>query len=178
MNNLEQRTHEALTNILLMAGKYDSLCNQVVAWQATAEQNQRNTYYYWDLVVKIGEMFGEAAYIQDDGRRSESVLCAKVPELVRQALTALEKIRDGEVFDEDDPRDVAAAVLSPIQTDHEPNTPNLKKRLEAAEALCRLVEEQLAASDAPDRKDDSPDNRAIREAVAKWRESLKASVGP
>jgi hypothetical protein len=50
----------------------------------------------------------------------------------------------------------------------------LQDRLIAAEDLCRLVEEQLAAWDAlyPDRKDDSAENRAVREALAKWKETL------
>jgi hypothetical protein len=48
------------------------------------------------------------------------------------------------------------------------------KRFVAAEEVCHMVVEQLAAWDAldPDRKDDSPDNRAIREVVAKWKSTL------
>ena len=60
-------------------------------WQETAMQNQRNADYYRSLVVKIGELFGDAAYIQDDGGRSEDILCAKVPELV-QEMVALQKV--------------------------------------------------------------------------------------
>jgi hypothetical protein len=47
-------------------------------------------------------------------------------------------------------------------------------RLETAEALCLLAEQQLAAWDQlyPDRKDDSADNRAIRKALADWKATL------
>jgi hypothetical protein len=140
MNSSEQRTHEALTGILLMAGKYDSLRHKAMAWEETANQNQRNTDYYRGLVVQIGEMFGVAAKTQDDGGLAEDVLCAKVPELVAQA----------------------------------------QARLIIAEVLCRMVEQQLAAWDAlyPDRKDDTVYSRAVREAVAKWRENLNPPTGP
>lgn len=60
---------------------------EIEAWKETALLHHRNEQYYRGLVVKIGEMLGEAAYIADDGGRAEDVLCAKVPELV-VALTA------------------------------------------------------------------------------------------
>jgi hypothetical protein len=56
------------------------------AWVESAAMFSRNEEYYRGLVVQIGEMFGEAAYIADDGSRSQDVLCAKVPELVRAAV--------------------------------------------------------------------------------------------
>lgn len=59
------------------------------AWLKTAQQNQRNVAYYRGLVVKIGTMMGPDAYRQDDGGRSDAVLCAKVPELVKARLERL-----------------------------------------------------------------------------------------
>ena len=61
----------------------------IEAWTATANQNQRNADYYRGLVVKIGETFGDAAYIQDDGGRVTDVLCAKVPELAARSADVL-----------------------------------------------------------------------------------------
>jgi hypothetical protein len=55
-------------------------------WMDTAAQNQRNTDYYRDLLVEIGQMFGPEAYVSDDGSVQHDVLCAKVPELVRKLL--------------------------------------------------------------------------------------------
>jgi hypothetical protein len=56
------------------------------AWYDTAAQMCRNTEYYRDLCVQIGEAIGEQAYIADDGSRSQDVLCAKLPGLVRALL--------------------------------------------------------------------------------------------
>jgi len=59
-------------------------------WQGTAEQAMRNTQFYRDLVVQIGEKFSVAARTTcDDG----SVLCAKVPDLVDDAVTLLKRVR-------------------------------------------------------------------------------------
>lgn len=58
------------------------------AWYETAAQMHRNECYYRGLVVQIGKMLGDAAYISDDGSRQQDVLCAKVPELVRKLVKA------------------------------------------------------------------------------------------
>lgn len=58
------------------------------AWYETARQHCRNEEYYRGLVVEIGKMLGDEAYIADDGSRMEDVLCAKVPELVRRLLSS------------------------------------------------------------------------------------------
>ena len=55
-------------------------------WEETTKQMCDNASYYRGLVVKIGEMFGDAAYVSDDGSKQIDVLCAKVPELVYAAL--------------------------------------------------------------------------------------------
>jgi hypothetical protein len=63
------------------------------AWEQEAKAAMANTDYYRGLVIKIGEMFGEAAKTQDDGGKVEDVLCAKVPELVEAALKELYMLR-------------------------------------------------------------------------------------
>ena len=58
------------------------------AWMETAAFHHRNEEYYRGLVIQIGEMLPlPDAYVSDDGSGQDSVLCAKVPELV-QALVA------------------------------------------------------------------------------------------
>lgn len=56
-------------------------------WREEARKALENADYYRGLLVKIGEMFGEVAYISDDGSKQDSVLVAKVPELVRTAIS-------------------------------------------------------------------------------------------
>jgi len=60
--------------------------NEAKAWLETARQHCKNEEYYRGLVQQIGSLFGEAAYISDDGIKQEDILCAKVPELVKEAL--------------------------------------------------------------------------------------------
>ncbi len=55
-------------------------------WYNTAAEMSRNADYYRGLVVQIGKMLGEEAYISDDGSVQDDVLCAKVPELVASGL--------------------------------------------------------------------------------------------
>lgn len=57
-------------------------------WMETAAQLSQGADYYRGLVVKIGLMLGDAAFIADDGSRSQDVLCAKVPEIVEARLRA------------------------------------------------------------------------------------------
>jgi hypothetical protein len=54
----------------------------------------KNSEYYRGLVVEIGEKFGVAARTADDGSVADGVLCAKVPELVAEALRKLRILRD------------------------------------------------------------------------------------
>ena len=69
------------------------LCAQIAGWRETAAQAYRNVDYYRGLVVQIGDMFGEAAHLADDGSRSEDVLCAKVPQLVAALRAEVERLR-------------------------------------------------------------------------------------
>lgn len=85
------------------------------AWMESAAQACRNTNFYRDIVVKIGKMLGEAAYISDDGSRRQEVITLKVPELVKaqseriatleKALGEIEAMRIEDVTDGSGPSD-------------------------------------------------------------------------
>lgn len=64
-----------------------SALRKAVMWKDEAARQQRNVEYYRDTVVKIGELFGSLAYISDDGTVNDTVLCAKVPDLVKALIT-------------------------------------------------------------------------------------------
>lgn len=64
----------------------EAVAKRIAIWMETAAQNQRNTDYYRDLLVKCGEAIGDRAYIADDGTRMDDVLCAKIPEIVDAAF--------------------------------------------------------------------------------------------
>ena len=59
-------------------------------WMHTAAQHHRNEQYYKHLVEQCGEIIGEESYIADDGGKHQDVLCAKVPELVRNLKDRLD----------------------------------------------------------------------------------------
>lgn len=58
------------------------------AWMNTAAQHLRNECYYRGIIQDIGELFGEDAFISDDGSRQQDVLCAKVLDLVRGVVAS------------------------------------------------------------------------------------------
>ncbi len=63
------------------------------AWMETAAHHCRNEKYYRGLVVRIGEMLPlPGAYVSDDGSGQDSVLCAKVPELVRTSVDRIAEL--------------------------------------------------------------------------------------
>ena len=68
----------------------EAVAKRIAAWMDTAAQNQRNTDYYRGLLVKCGKAIGNAAYIADDGTRSQDVLCAKIPLLVDAAFNGVD----------------------------------------------------------------------------------------
>ena len=59
-------------------------------WMDTARHYAEGSEYYQSLLDQIGQMFGPAAYTSDDGSVQDSVLRAKVPELVAARIAALE----------------------------------------------------------------------------------------
>jgi hypothetical protein len=52
------------------------------AWREDAKRHWRNEEYYRGLVDECAKHLGDEVFIADDGSRSDSVLRAKVPELV------------------------------------------------------------------------------------------------
>lgn len=75
---------EETSNIEMDPRLAESVARRIAAWMDTAAQYARNEEYYRSLVVQCGESIGKEAYIQDDGGISKDVLCAKVPELVKE----------------------------------------------------------------------------------------------
>lgn len=65
-----------------------SVAPSLIEWYDTACQNQNNADYYRGLVTEIGGYIGEEAYRTDTGEFVDSVLCSKVPGLVKETLDA------------------------------------------------------------------------------------------
>jgi hypothetical protein len=61
----------------------EAIAKQIKFWMDFAAQNLRNVEYYRGLLDQIGESIGPAAYIADDGSISDSVLVAKLPEMIK-----------------------------------------------------------------------------------------------
>ena len=68
--------------IFILRGEAIEYKRQATNWEESARQYHRNTQYYRNLLVKIGETIGSESYVADDGSISEDILCAKLPELV------------------------------------------------------------------------------------------------
>lgn len=64
----------------------ESVAKRICNWMETAAIYSRNVEYYRGLLIKCGEIIGDSAYICDDGSKSEDVLCAKIPELVKDLV--------------------------------------------------------------------------------------------
>lgn len=65
----------------------DAFAKRLASWMNIAAQNQRNTDYYRDLLIECGETIGEPAFTCDDGTLSDDVLCAKIPEIIKEYYT-------------------------------------------------------------------------------------------
>lgn len=55
-------------------------------WKRAAQLHLSNEMYYRAIVMRIGELFGDAAKICDDGTKSENVLSEKVYQLVKELV--------------------------------------------------------------------------------------------
>lgn len=64
------------------------------AWMEDAARHCRNEDFYRGLVCGIGDQFGDAAHISDDGSRQQDVLCLKVPELVAAKIKEADELRE------------------------------------------------------------------------------------
>jgi hypothetical protein len=73
----------------LLPENVERLTRERNQWEDTAAQMCRNMEYYRGLVDQVGRLLGDAAYIADDGSRSDDILRAKVPELVEARLKAM-----------------------------------------------------------------------------------------
>ena len=70
----------------VFAAEIDREQQKATRWLETAHQHHRNEEYYRGLVVQIGEMLGDEAFIAGDGVKHLGVLCAKIPDLVKARL--------------------------------------------------------------------------------------------
>ena len=70
----------------VFAEEIDREQQKATNWLETAHQHHRNEEYYRGLVVQIGEMLGDEAFIADDGVKHLDVLCAKIPDLIKARL--------------------------------------------------------------------------------------------
>jgi hypothetical protein len=59
-----------------------SIASRISAWMEDAARAQAGIDYYRGLVIRCGEALGAEAKTADDGGIHDTVLCAKVPELV------------------------------------------------------------------------------------------------
>lgn len=73
-----ENSHKVMDSDLAEAG-----AKLFAGWIGIARQHLRNEEYYRGLLDECGQAIGEAAFTQDDGGKSDSVLRAKIPELVR-----------------------------------------------------------------------------------------------
>ena len=71
----------------------EAVAKRIAAWMETAAQNQRNTDYYRGLLERCGKAIGDRAYTQDDGGKTEDVLCAKIPEIVETDYVTVDSER-------------------------------------------------------------------------------------
>ena len=77
---------EETKNIEMDALLAEAFAKRLAMWMEIAAQHSRNEDYYRGLVQQCGQVIGKEAYIQDDGGIVDSVLCAKVPELVERLV--------------------------------------------------------------------------------------------
>lgn len=71
----------------------EAFAKRLLLWMSTGEQYARNADFYQNIVIEIGEMFGDAAKTSDDGNIGDCVLALKVPGLVRETLDELKHYR-------------------------------------------------------------------------------------
>jgi hypothetical protein len=65
---------------------FDQAVRERDFWYDTALGLCNDCGYYRDMLVTIGELFGQEARIADDGTDMNEVLVAKVPELVAELV--------------------------------------------------------------------------------------------
>jgi hypothetical protein len=64
----------------------EAMARRLAAWMEDAARFSLNEQYYRGLVVRCGKALGIEARTSDDGGVHDTVLCAKVPELVERLV--------------------------------------------------------------------------------------------
>jgi pyruvoyl-dependent arginine decarboxylase (PvlArgDC) len=90
----EHKREKPTTDLVEISSKLVATMIERDNWEKTAADYLDGMHYYQGLVQSIGETIGEAAYIQDDGGKVDSVLCAKVPELVVELKRERDEARE------------------------------------------------------------------------------------
>ncbi len=75
-----------MKNLDILVGEVKKYRDFSEAWYETALFHMKNEQYYHDICNKIGELIGKEAYTADDGGVGDSVLCCKLPELVKKLI--------------------------------------------------------------------------------------------
>lgn len=101
----EKPAHEVLNKLQPLATQIQ---RERDFWMEDAARHLRNECFYRDLIVKIGEPFGVAAYTSDDGSVQQDVLALRVPELVDKLRAQLSS-RDATIAGLERERDEAIA---------------------------------------------------------------------
>lgn len=70
----------------LQGAEKDEMVRVFAGWLDTLASEQKATQHYQKQLDEMGKLFGKEAYICDDGSVSDSILRAKVPELVTKAV--------------------------------------------------------------------------------------------
>lgn len=71
----------------------EAFAKRLLLWISTGEQYAINADFYRNIVIEIGEMFGDTAKTSDDGSLQGDILALKVPELVSEVLEELKQRR-------------------------------------------------------------------------------------
>lgn len=71
----------------------EAIAKRIAAWMADSAQYASGCDYYRGLLMRCGKAIGGAAYTADDGSIQDTVLCAKIPELVEELVEELHIMR-------------------------------------------------------------------------------------
>ena len=97
---------------------HDKVTAQIKNWMDAACEYAKNADYYRGLLVECGEQIGKSAYKCDDGSYSEDVLCAKIPELVKELIHDLK----WQNYVQWEPKDMSEGIEIMLPGEKEPIT--------------------------------------------------------
>lgn len=78
--------HESTKHIVMDPALCEVVARAIAGWMDAAAQHCRNESYYRGLLEECGAAIGAPAFVCDSGDISQDVLCAKIPELVKQLV--------------------------------------------------------------------------------------------